>query len=87
LWTQTVPTKQKNSRSHRQERRNRDHDQPPHRQHLRGRRAAGDLDDWAEDTIYPLTGTGKSNGDAWYDATITASSDPSLVGTTYEFGY
>ena len=48
---------------------------------------AGDLDNWAEDTIYPLTGTGKSNGDAWYDATITASSEPSLVGTTYEFGY
>jgi hypothetical protein len=49
--------------------------------------AAGDLDGWAEDTIYPLTGTGKSNGDAWYDATITASSGPSLVGTIYEFGY
>ena len=48
---------------------------------------AGDLDDWAEDTIYPLTGTGKNNGDAWYDATITASSVPTLVGTTYEFGY
>lgn len=48
---------------------------------------AGDLDDWAEGTIDPLTGTGKTNGDAWYDATITASSEPSLVGTTYEFGY
>ena len=47
----------------------------------------GDLDDWAEDTIYPLTGTGKTAGDAWYDATVTASSEPSLVGTTYEFGY
>lgn len=48
---------------------------------------AGDLGDWAEDTIYPLTGTGKNDGDAWYDATITASSEPSLVGATYEFGY
>lgn len=32
---------------------------------------AGDLDEWTEDTIHPLTGIGMSNGDAWWDETET----------------
>jgi len=43
------------------------------------------LEDWAADNLFPLTGTGRTEGDAMYWVTVTASSDPSLisVGTTY----
>jgi len=43
--------------------------------------------DWADEHIRPLTGTGKTEGDAWYDCTITASSDPAIVGRKFNFGY
>lgn len=45
--------------------------------------------DWADEHIFPHTGTGRTKGDSWYDVTVTASSAPHLipVGTTYEFGY
>jgi hypothetical protein len=45
--------------------------------------------EWADDQIYPLTGTGRTEGDSWYNVTVTASSDPNLVpvGTTFEWGY
>lgn len=56
---------------------------PPH---------AGDEDaynDWANDYIMELCGTGRTKGDSWYDVEVTATSAPELlaVGTTFEFGY
>ena len=45
------------------------------------------LQAWAYEHIHPLTGTGRTHGDSWYDVTVTACSDPSLIGETYEFGY
>lgn len=49
----------------------------------------GERDDWAYEHIHALTGTGRIDGDAWYDVEVTASSRPDLlpVGTTFEFGY
>jgi hypothetical protein len=44
-------------------------------------------DDWAFDHIYCFTGTGRTDGDSWYDVTITASSDPELVGREFAWGY
>lgn len=44
-------------------------------------------EDWAEKYIYPHTGTGRTEGDAWYDVTITRCSDPDLVGRTFAWGY
>ena len=35
---------------------------------------------------FPLTGTGIEEGESGYFVTITASSDPALVGAHYEFG-
>lgn len=43
--------------------------------------------DWAYEHIFPFTGTGWTAGDAWYDVTVTACTDPTLVGQTYDFGY
>jgi hypothetical protein len=45
------------------------------------------LNDWAHTYLFSFTGTGRETGDSWYDVTVTASSDPTMVGTTYEFGY
>lgn len=44
---------------------------------------------WEHEHIFDLTGTGRTQGDAWYDVEVTASDRPDLipVGTTYEFGY
>lgn len=44
---------------------------------------------WSDDFIMPLTGVGEdhSEGDSWYDVTVTACSDPALVGRKFEFGY
>ncbi|WP_430787031.1 hypothetical protein [Actinoplanes sp. G11-F43] len=42
---------------------------------------------WLYEHIFAFTGTGRTEGDAWYDVTVTACSDPTLVGQTYEFGY
>ncbi len=44
-------------------------------------------DQWQQDHILNFTGTGRSRGDSWYDVKVTACSDPTLVGATYEFGY
>ena len=44
-------------------------------------------DAWEYEHIYSFTGTGRTTGDSWYDVTVTACSDPSLIGRTYEFGY
>ncbi|GAA2650210.1 hypothetical protein [Paractinoplanes durhamensis] len=50
----------------------------------------GDADDmvaWEYDHIYEFTGTGRPDGDSWYDVTVVACSDPALVGKVYAFGY
>lgn len=44
-------------------------------------------EDWAQDVLFPLTGTGRTEGNSAYVLTITASDDPELVGATYEFGF
>lgn len=46
-----------------------------------------DYADWAQTEIFPFTGTGKTEGDSWYDVTVLACSDERLVGRTFEFGY
>lgn len=43
--------------------------------------------DWAYDNLFPLTGTGRTEGDAWYDVLITDSSNEELIGRTFYFGY
>lgn len=43
--------------------------------------------DWEYDNIYCHTGTGRTQGDAWYDVEVVESSEPSLLGLTFEFGY
>lgn len=46
-----------------------------------------DLDEWAEEHLMPLTGTGRTEGDAGYFLTITKfDARPELVGTEYEWG-
>jgi hypothetical protein len=50
----------------------------------------GDTDamqEWEYEHIFSFTGTGRTRGDSWYDVTVTACSDPSMIGKTYEFGY
>jgi hypothetical protein len=42
--------------------------------------------DWANVHIGPLTGTGKTGCESWYEVTVTACIDPKLVGCTFEFG-
>lgn len=43
--------------------------------------------DWVDHYIGQETGTGKVDGDSWYDVEVIASSDPALVGETFDFGY
>ena len=43
-------------------------------------------EDWAGDFLFPHTGTDNRAGFG-YTVTIALSSDPSLVGRTFEFGY
>lgn len=43
--------------------------------------------EWAYDNVYPLTGVGHLDGDSFYDVTVTACSDPALVGRQFEWGY
>jgi hypothetical protein len=45
------------------------------------------MDTWAYETIYQFTGTGRTHGDSWYIVTVTACSDPALVGREFDFGY
>jgi hypothetical protein len=44
------------------------------------------LDEWAFDELFPFTGTGRTDGASAYDITVTASSEPALVGRNFEFG-
>ncbi|MFG2923907.1 hypothetical protein ACGFYA_20680 [Streptomyces sp. NPDC048305] len=46
-----------------------------------------ELVDWENDHIFPHTGTGKSQGDSWYEVEITKSTAPELLGRTFEFGF
>ncbi|MCS0601119.1 hypothetical protein NX794_07725 [Streptomyces sp. LP11] len=43
--------------------------------------------DWEYDHIFPETGTGRDDGDAWYDVEVTRSTAPELLGLTFQFGY
>lgn len=47
-----------------------------------------EAEEWGNEHIMPLTGTGREEGDAYYEVTVTASNQPDLipVGQTYEFG-
>jgi hypothetical protein len=45
------------------------------------------LTDWAAEHLEPLTGTGRTHGDSWYDVRVLACTDDRLVGRTFEFGY
>jgi hypothetical protein len=45
------------------------------------------MNDWAYETIYQFTGTGRTHGDSWYAVTVTACSNPALVGREFDFGY
>lgn len=45
-----------------------------------------DREDWWYEHIFPVTGTGRSEGNAYYSAEIIASDVPALVGLSYEFG-
>jgi hypothetical protein len=42
--------------------------------------------EWAQEYIQAETGVGHDDGDSWYDVLVTASTDPELVGRTFEFG-
>jgi hypothetical protein len=42
---------------------------------------------WSQDVICDFTGTGRVEGDAFYDVVVTACSEPALVGRKFAFGY
>jgi len=44
------------------------------------------LAEWAWDQLFPFTGTGRYEGDAWYQVFVTACDVPSLGGRKFEFG-
>jgi hypothetical protein len=48
-----------------------------------------DVDNWINDELVTLTGTGRTKGDAMYDLEVLASSRPDLVplGYCHEWGY
>lgn len=48
---------------------------------------AAAMDAWEYDYIFSCTGTGRTDGDSWYDVMVTACSNPALVGKMYAFGY
>lgn len=46
-----------------------------------------DLEDWAYEHLFPLTGTGRTKGDAAYFVTIARSPDlPALEGREFSWG-
>lgn len=45
----------------------------------------GDLEEWADDHLYPLTGVGRP-GAAGYFVTVTACDDLALVGRRFDWG-
>lgn len=50
-------------------------------------RESPEFEQWAEEHIQPLTGVGHTDGNSWYDVTVTACSDESLVGHNFDWGY
>ena len=48
----------------------------------------GDLNDWWDAVVWPLTGDGHgidTGADACYEATIEGADDEALIGQTYEW--
>jgi hypothetical protein len=43
--------------------------------------------EWEYEQIFPHTGTGRCEGDSWYDVEIVESDQPALIGMTFAFGY
>jgi hypothetical protein len=49
--------------------------------------AEDEYEEWAEEHLYPETGTGRTEGDACYFVTITRFDErPDLVGREFEWG-
>jgi len=48
---------------------------------------SADYSKWANEHIRQFVGTGRTRGDSWHDVTVTACTDPAMVGRTFEFGY
>ncbi|AXH70276.1 hypothetical protein SEA_HAIZUM_72 [Streptomyces phage Haizum] len=46
---------------------------------------ADEQTDWAYEHIFPETGTGRTDGAAYYEAEIVESTAPELLGKTFEF--
>jgi hypothetical protein len=42
--------------------------------------------EWAWDQLFPFTGTGRHESDAWYEVFVTACDVSPLVGRKFEFG-
>lgn len=51
-----------------------------------GERDTEAFNDWAFTHLFQFTGAGHTDGDSWYDVTIVASSDPTLVGLDFTWG-
>lgn len=43
------------------------------------------VDEWWQEEIYPLTGTGNEDGNSSYFVTVVACDDPALVGAEREW--
>lgn len=48
--------------------------------------SSASLDEWADEHLFPLTGTGRHGGESWYAVTVTSSSDAQLTGHVFTFG-
>lgn len=49
-----------------------------------------DLDErveWGYEHIFPHTGTGRPEGNSWYEVEVAESTAPELLGATFEFGF
>lgn len=45
-----------------------------------------EAEQWAEEHLYPYTGTGRESGDAAYFVEVTACEEPGYVGLHFEWG-
>lgn len=45
------------------------------------------IEDWGREAFEPFLGVGNERGDSWYDATVTACSNPAMIGLTFSWGY
>lgn len=46
---------------------------------------SGDLDEWADDNLFPETGCGREDSHAVYTVNITHCTLPVLIGKTFEW--